>query len=110
MSFVPIHLGDYVGPFLKHNRGENGAEVTARLRTALEAYKTGAGCLCGEPIWVAGSAEAGHACFPCITGEAEPSDDYEITGDCDKQARRPSRIQRQKRPPHPCGARAMGPS
>ena len=35
-------------------------------------------CECGEPIWVIGSAVAGHACFTCITGEATPSGDYEI--------------------------------
>ena len=25
-----------------------------------------------------GSAEAGNACFTCITGESDPSQDYEI--------------------------------
>jgi len=84
MSFVPIELGDYVRLFLKSNRGETAQEVTARLRSALEAYKAGARCHCGNPIWVIGSAEAGHGCFRCITGEADPSEDYEIAEACDK--------------------------
>jgi len=84
MSFVPIKLGDYVRLFLKSNRGETAKEVTARLRSALEAYQAGARCDCGEPIWVIGSAEAGHACFTCITGEADPSEDYEIAEACSK--------------------------
>ena len=82
MGFVPIRLGDYVRLFLKSNRGESAAAVTARLRSALEAYKAGERCACGEPIWVIGSAEAGNACFTCITGEADPSDDYEIDEAC----------------------------
>jgi hypothetical protein len=30
------------------------------------------------PIWAIGSAVVGNACFTCITGEADPSSDYEI--------------------------------
>lgn len=29
-----------------------------------------------------GSAETGLACFTCITGEADPADDYEIDAAC----------------------------
>jgi hypothetical protein len=49
-------------------------------------YQAGARCHCGEPIWVIGSAEAGHACFTCITGEADPSEDYEIAEACHKHS------------------------
>jgi hypothetical protein len=84
MGFAPIGLPDYVRMFLKDNRGEKAADVTARLQSALDAYKAGARCHCGEPIWVIGSAEAGCACFTCITGEADPSGDYEIAEACDK--------------------------
>lgn len=86
MGFKPIKLGDYVRLFLKCNRGAAREEVTARLRSALAAYQAGERCDCGEPIWVIGSAEAGHACFTCITGEADPSDDYEIREACDKDS------------------------
>lgn len=84
MGFAPIGLPDYVRMFLKDNRGEKAADVTARLQSALDAYKAGARCHCGEPIWVIGSAEAGRDCFTCITGEADPSGDYEIAEACDK--------------------------
>jgi len=91
MGFIPIRLGDYVRLHLKSNRGESAAEVTARLRSALERYKAGARCACGEPIWVIGSAEAGNACFTCITGETDPSGDYEIDEACDKVRRPPAK-------------------
>src|ERR1019366_9511439 len=84
MSFVPIKLGDYVRLFPKSNRGRERERVSARLRKALEAYQAGERCDCGEPIWVVGSAEAGHSCFTCITGEADPSEDYEIAEACYK--------------------------
>ena len=78
MEFVPIRLDDYVLQFLKNNLGETAEQVTRRLQAALAAYKAGKRCHCGAPIWVIGSAEAGHACFTCITGEANPSGDYEL--------------------------------
>jgi hypothetical protein len=78
--------------FLKSNPGEKADKVTARPQRALKDYHEGARYHCGEPIWVIGSAEAGHACFTCITGEADPSEDYEIDQACDKY---PS-IQRRK--------------
>jgi len=86
MGFVPIQLRDYVRRYLKHNRGEAAEEVTARLQSALEAYKAGARCDCGAPIWVIGSAETGNGCFTCITGESDPSQDYEIAEACDKDS------------------------
>lgn len=85
MCFVPIRLADYVRLSLKINHGETAAALTARLEAALKAYQAGKRCSCGEPIWVIGSAEAGHACFTCITGEADPSGDYEIAEACDKR-------------------------
>jgi len=84
MGFVPIKLHDYVRLFVKNNRGQTADKVTARLQLALKAYQEGARCQCGEPIWVIGSAEAGRARFTCITGEADPSEDYEIAEACDK--------------------------
>ena len=84
MTFVPIQLKEYVKLHLRSNPGEKAADVTARLQSALEDYKAGRRCNCGEPIWVIGSAEAGLMCFTCITGESHPSEDYEIAEACDK--------------------------
>jgi hypothetical protein len=55
------------------------------LRSALASARAGARCECGGPIWVIGSAEVGLSCFTCITGEADPSDDYEIAEAMDVQ-------------------------
>jgi len=53
------------------------------LEDTLRAYKQGARCDCGNPIWVIGSAFSGFdGCFTCITGEACPEDDYEIDEAC----------------------------
>jgi hypothetical protein len=86
MSFVSVTPQDYVRKHVKANPGSNEIEVTARLRRALAAYKSGAVCSCGEPIWVIGSVEAGNACFTCITGEMDSSEDYEIDEACDKRS------------------------
>lgn len=84
MAFVPIQLEEYVRLHLESNPGARAADVTARLHFALEAFKAGRRCDCGAPIWVIGSAEAGRMCFTCITGEPDPSEDYEIAEACDK--------------------------
>ena len=82
MSFVPIQLEKYVELHLKANPGTKRAELVARIEHALEALRNGESCQCGQAIWVIGSAEAGLACFTCITGEAAPSADYEIAEAC----------------------------
>jgi hypothetical protein len=95
MGFVPIEIEAYVRLHVKSNRGVDAADVTARLRKTLEAYKAGRRCECGEPIWVIGSAEVGYMCFTCITGEASPSSDYEIAEACDKsRSESPARVRR----------------
>jgi hypothetical protein len=85
MGFVPIEIDEYVVLHLKRNRDDTAAGMTKSLRSALQAFRAGERCRCGEPIWVIGSAVARHACFTCITGEADPSDDYEIAQACDKR-------------------------
>ncbi len=84
MTFAPITIQDYVKLHVKSNRGDKAAEVTAQIQRALDAYKAGERCQCGEPIWVIGSSQVGLMCFTCITGEADPSSDYEIAEACDK--------------------------
>ncbi len=87
MAFVPIGIDDYVTKFLAGNPGSERSEVTARLKETLSDFKAGARCSCGAPIWVIGSAEAGNACFTCITGEPHPEEDYEIAEACIRKGR-----------------------
>jgi hypothetical protein len=64
---------------MKSNPGEQRAALEAALLNSLEAAGRGECCDCGEPIWALGSAIAGRGCFTCITGQSNPTDDYEIT-------------------------------
>jgi len=76
--FVPIGIEQYIQQHVRSNPGQTPEELRARLRECVSAALRGERCHCGEPIWAIGSAVAGHACFTCITGQANPSDDYEI--------------------------------
>jgi hypothetical protein len=77
-GFTPISLDGYVELHLRGNPGTDRAELIAQVRYAIDAYRRDVRCQCGAPIWIMGSAQAGLACFTCITGEAAPDNDYEI--------------------------------
>jgi hypothetical protein len=77
MGFVPIGVREYAKLHAKANPDENAAELLARLRSCVSDALSGARCQCGAPICVIGSGFV-DACFTCITGEAFPSEDYEI--------------------------------
>ncbi len=77
-GFVPIPFDRYVDLHMQSNPSVERAEFAHRLRQAVDARKASARCACGAFIWAVGSAEAGAACFTCITGEAWPESDYEI--------------------------------
>lgn len=83
-GFAPIGLERYVEIAVESNPAYTREEITDSLKDALRAYKEDVRCLiCGNPIWVIGSAAAGwYGCFTCITGEALPEDDYEIDEAC----------------------------
>lgn len=81
-GFIPISINAYVEAFMKINPKYSRKAILDSLKSALQDYKAGAKCTCGNPIWVIGSALAGNACFTCITGEADPSEDYEIDEAC----------------------------
>ena len=78
MGFVPIGVEDYIKRHVKDNPDENPADLLRSFRICIGKALAGARCHCGAPIWVIGSVFAGHACFTCITGEADPSEDFEI--------------------------------
>ncbi len=81
-GFTPIKLKEFVEKHIKSNPGTSRKEITASLQAALSDYKSGVKCVCGNPIWVIGSAVVGNGCFTCITGEALPHDDYKIDKAC----------------------------
>lgn len=78
MGFAPITIDKYVAMHLKNNPSEKEVDLRKRLKSALEDYKNGIKCSCGNDIWVIGSASVGNSCFTCITGESYPTEDYEI--------------------------------
>jgi hypothetical protein len=78
-GFVAITLDEYVKKHLVSNPGVDEAELKTRLRRALAAKDAGESCsVCGNEIWVLGSAEVGLMCYTCITGQAMPDKDYEL--------------------------------
>lgn len=78
MAFIPISKEKYIKIHLKSNPSMKENEIRQALNTALKAYKNGEKCNCGNDIWVIGAAFVGNRCFTCITGESDPSDDYEL--------------------------------
>ena len=78
MGFAPISIESYIAMHLKNNPTENEPDLRRRLNSALNDFKKGVKCGCGNDIWVIGSASVGNSCFTCITGESYSSDDYEI--------------------------------
>ncbi len=85
MGFKKITIDEYVKLHLKSNPSENKVELEKSLNSALKDYKNGVKCSCGNDIWVIGSAVVGNSCFVCITGESEPTDEYEIYSAIKKQ-------------------------
>lgn len=77
--FTAISLDDFAERHLRANPEVGREDLKARLEFAIAAHRAGKRCSSGAEIWIVGSADAGLSCFTCITGEAYPSNDYEIT-------------------------------
>lgn len=107
-TFKAIAFEDYVARHLEANNDEVEADFRKALREAVDAKRAGRRCECGSPIWAIGSAVAGAMCFTCITGEAHPSDDFEIDEALEPGERRtPTRAGDKpisRRSPCPCGS------
>jgi hypothetical protein len=85
MGFVPITFDKYIAKHLESNSSTKEVDLRNHLRSALNDYKNGIKCSCGNDIWVIGSASVGNSCFTCITGESYPTDDYEIDSAINKR-------------------------
>lgn len=78
MKFITITIDNYVKMCLENNPTDNEVDLRKNLNAAINAYKKGIKCSCGNDIWVIGSAAVGNSCFTCITGESSPTEQYEI--------------------------------
>jgi len=88
MGFLPISMECFIQMHLECKPSENEQELRMRLESALEEYKNGVKCACGNDIWVAGSAFSSSGCYTCITGESEPNHDFEIDSAITKKVNR----------------------
>lgn len=73
-----ISIDNFIQIYKKRNPNENFVELRNNLLHFKKVKKRGEKCICGNPIWVIGSAISGKGCFTCITGESYTTDDYEI--------------------------------
>lgn len=91
MEFVAISIDKYVKMHLKNNPTAYEKDLRRRLNGALNDFKNGVKCFCGNDIWVVGSASVGNSCFTCITGESYPDNDFEIDSAVGKSASKKGR-------------------
>lgn len=77
-NFASISIDNFLQKHKKKNKKENIAELKEQLLYFKKLKTAGATCDCGNEIWIIGSAFSGKTCFTCLTGESDPSNDYEI--------------------------------
>ena len=73
----------YSGPLLTMASGFTPIGLSLRRiapgqNDAIAADRQGVRCACDAPLWIAGSAQAGHGCFACITSGSTPDGNYKI--------------------------------
>lgn len=76
--FIPVSLDEFIEIHLEANPNENSSVLRIRLESAIDAFRTGKKCTCGNDIWVVGAASNDFKCFQCITGKKHPAGEYEI--------------------------------
>jgi hypothetical protein len=81
----PISIDQYVKIHLRKNPNDNEKTIKMRIDAALDYYKNGLKCRCGNDIWIVGSTTVPFGCFSCITGNDHPRGDYEIDSALDKR-------------------------
>lgn len=81
----PISIDQYLKNHLRKNPNDNETKLKMRIDAALDYYKSGLKCPCGNDIWIVGSTTSPFGCFSCITGKDHPRGDYEIDAALDKK-------------------------
>lgn len=76
--FIPISLDEFIEIHLKDNPLEKPNVLRIRLESAMEDFRNGKKCSCGNDIWIVGAANNDFKCFQCITGKPHPLGEYEI--------------------------------
>jgi hypothetical protein len=84
MGFVPISIEDFIEIHLESNPLENSKVLRVKLESAIEAYRNGEKCSCGNDLWIVGAATSSFRCYQCITGKPHPAGEYEIESVIDK--------------------------
>jgi formylmethanofuran dehydrogenase subunit E len=82
---IPISIDKLLTKMSKDNPTFNEQETKERMLYAAYKKKNGARCsVCGYSIWAVGSALSGfEMCFPCLMGEDDDSQDYELDTVCE---------------------------
>lgn len=77
---ILISIDKFAQKHVKSNPDVELTDIKSSLKSALNRKNAGTTCYqCGNPIWAVGSAVIGQdACFTCITGETDDSQDYEV--------------------------------
>ncbi|MGB8490414.1 MAG: hypothetical protein WCE64_05100 [Bacteroidales bacterium] len=84
MSFIPISFDDFIKIHAESNPSTNTKVLRIKLESAIEAYRNGNKCSCGNDILIVGAATNSFKCFQCITGKPHPTGEYEIESVIDK--------------------------
>lgn len=71
-------MNAYIKKHKKHNPDSDVKELRRKLTHFKKRKSQGERCMCGNPIWIIGSAFLGKGCFTCLTGESYTDSDYEI--------------------------------
>lgn len=85
--WTPISIDKFIKIHLKKNPDEKENVLRVRVEAAMDDYRNGTKCRCGNDIWIVGSASAPFGCFSCISGKKHPLGDYEIESALDKRDR-----------------------
>ena len=77
-SYRNISIDNFIYKFKINNPNTDLSTLKKGLLNFKQLKENGERCVCGNEIWIIGSAIAGKGCFTCITGDTDQTDDYEV--------------------------------